>query len=191
MEPYEAYCKYLAIQLHFNSPTYDYFRYNGKIRADPTKFDVRKDKYMYYRLSKKENVELFLASNFLREEKIWIGNLLSEEKYMNNFKSAQKTIQSLEYTVKTELSEFDDWSEALSVSINGDYPKLFDAYKKGRVSPETLLIVMELNDLSRYWQSHISDKVVYPRQMNRLEKYRSFFTYDRVKYNNILLDMFA
>lgn len=191
MEPYEAYCKYLAIQLHFNSPTYDYFKYNGKVRTDPTKFDVRKDKYMYYRLSKKENVELFLASNFLREEKIWIGNLLSEEKYMTNFKSAQKTIQSLEYTVKTELSQFDSWDEALSVPLNGDYPKLYNAYKKGRASPETLLIVYELNDLSRYWQSHISDKIIYPRQINRLLKYRSFFQYDRAKYNRILLDMYS
>ena len=40
MEPFEAYQKYLALKLHFDSESYDYFKYRGKTNAKRDKFDV-------------------------------------------------------------------------------------------------------------------------------------------------------
>ena len=31
MAPFEVYCEYLALKLHFSNPKYDYFKYNKKV----------------------------------------------------------------------------------------------------------------------------------------------------------------
>ena len=43
VEPYEAYVKYLALKSHFSDLNYDFFKYNGKVKAWRSTFDVRKD----------------------------------------------------------------------------------------------------------------------------------------------------
>jgi hypothetical protein len=30
MDPFEAYCKYIALKNHFTQKNYDYFKYNGE-----------------------------------------------------------------------------------------------------------------------------------------------------------------
>ena len=52
MEPFEVYQKYLALRTHFKSDSYDYFRYHGKLKGNRDKFETRKDKYHFYKLSK-------------------------------------------------------------------------------------------------------------------------------------------
>ena len=52
MSPFEAYKLYTAIKNHFTTESYDYFKYNGKVRASEHTFETRKDKYMFYKLSK-------------------------------------------------------------------------------------------------------------------------------------------
>ena len=44
-EGYDAYCLYLAINNHFHSDSYDFFKYNGKVSAKLESFMKRKDKY--------------------------------------------------------------------------------------------------------------------------------------------------
>ena len=53
MTGYEAYCLYNSLKLHFNSDSYDYFRYNGKISSSIEAFENRKDKYHFYKLSRR------------------------------------------------------------------------------------------------------------------------------------------
>ena len=43
-ESYEAYQIYIGIKLHFDSATYDFFKYNGKTSVTPKSFFARKDK---------------------------------------------------------------------------------------------------------------------------------------------------
>ena len=55
MTPFESYKTFLAVKSHFTT-SYDYIKYNGKVNATQSSFEVRKDKYQYYKLSKqKEN----------------------------------------------------------------------------------------------------------------------------------------
>jgi len=50
--PFEVYQKYLSLKQHFNRNEYDYFKFNGRVRANESSFDKRKDKYHFIRLSK-------------------------------------------------------------------------------------------------------------------------------------------
>jgi len=62
MEPYEVYQKYLALKTHLKNDSYDYFKYHGKLKGDRSKFETRKDKYHFYKLSKlKQQVDFMVA----------------------------------------------------------------------------------------------------------------------------------
>ena len=50
---FAAYALWNALKLHFTSDSYDYFKYNGKTSISVTSFENRKDKYHFYKLSRK------------------------------------------------------------------------------------------------------------------------------------------
>jgi hypothetical protein len=189
MEPFEAYKIYTAISLHFSSSSYDYFKYRGSVKTSRDKFEMRNDKYFYHKLAKIEDLELFLANAFLRESKIWIGNIF-DAKYLLYHAEALKRQQSLEYIFKTEMSKFDSLNDCLNV--NGDnYPVALTCYKRHEVSPETLVILNGVLSVFDYWSGAMSDKIVWPKIKQSLVKYSGFVKYDKTKYNQVLLDMFS
>ena len=63
MTPFEVYTKYIALKNHFSQERYDYFTYGGKVRAKESSFEIRKDKYFFYKLSKHKDIENFLLAN--------------------------------------------------------------------------------------------------------------------------------
>lgn len=188
MDAFDAYKMFTAIKLHFSSPSYDYFKYNGSVRVNESKFECRNDKYFYHKLSKKQNLELFLASNLFENNNLWVGNLFEDE-YNQRFKQAQKKQQSLTYVFDSDMSQFDNLDEALTVS-NGNYPKILNMYKRGEVSAETLIILNAALRLFEYWDANISDKVLWPKTKQSLVKYGSFLKFDKNKYNQLLVDKF-
>ena len=69
VRPFEVYQKYLSLKQHFNKTNYDYFKFNGKVRANESSFDRRRDKHHFVRLSKiykEEDLTKFLVSNFVK-----------------------------------------------------------------------------------------------------------------------------
>ena len=53
MTGYEAFGIYQALKLHFTTDSYDFFKYNGKTNVSVNAFENRKDKYHFYKLSRK------------------------------------------------------------------------------------------------------------------------------------------
>ena len=92
---YEAFGLYQALKLHFTTETYDYFKYHGKTSVSITSFENRKDKYHFYKLSRKytnkEDLINFIVANFIEDERSWVGTLLQEEADMN-FRKRQKIL---------------------------------------------------------------------------------------------------
>ena len=69
VEPFEVYQKYLSLKQHFSKKDYDYFKFNGKVRASASSFEKRKDKHHFIRLSKiykDEEITKFFVSNFVK-----------------------------------------------------------------------------------------------------------------------------
>ena len=189
MEPFEAYKKYLALKQHFTRDSYDYFKYNGKVNAKSTSFDVRKDKYMFYKLSKKKDVEGYLIANMLNSDKSWIGDLLSsesEEVYINWLKRQE----SLSYVFQNDLSKLDDDMNLNFKSKDGEYPLALVLYFRNEICLETLIIINEILNIFKHWNKTIKDTVVWPDIFKKCQKYQSFLKFDKRTYVNLLKSRF-
>ena len=78
---YETFQLYNALKLHFTG-NYDFFKYNGKSNVSVDSFERRKDKYHFYKLSRKypnkEEMKNFLVANFVENDQMWVGDLLND-----------------------------------------------------------------------------------------------------------------
>lgn len=188
MEAFDAFKKYLALKLYFKNDSYDYFKYNGSVNVQKSKFECRNDRYFFHKLSKKSDLELFLVVNLMDNPDTWIGKLFDQD-CEDRFKQTKKRIESLTYTFKEDMSQFDSLDEAFVVR-NGDYPKLLNMYRRGEVSPETLCILNSTVKIFDYWDSQISDTIVWPRTKSQLVKYSKFIHIDKKKFNDLLKQLF-
>ena len=78
MTPYEAYQTFLAIKQHFTS-SYDFFKYGGKVKANASSFDQRRDKFYFQKLARHRDLRGFLVSNFIDRDIKWVGELITDE----------------------------------------------------------------------------------------------------------------
>jgi len=191
MTGYEAFSIYHTLKLHFTSD-YDYFKYNGKCNISRTTFENRKDKYHYYKLSRKFNQkeELidFIVSNFVEESVTWIGDLLLEEAQQKYLKR-QKVIQSLSYTFENECKDlFNDTKDPNKVLkvIGGEYPLLLIKGLRKEISIETIVILNKILKFVPIWTQQITDTIRWPDYRRKCEKYASFLPEDVVKFKLIL-----
>ena len=81
LSAYETYCLYLAIKSHFTTQSYDYHKYQGKVKASKESFDIRKDRFLFQKLSRKysnDQMNDFLISNCIKGKK-WVGEFLDDD----------------------------------------------------------------------------------------------------------------
>jgi hypothetical protein len=186
---YEAFCLYSGLKLHFTS-SYDYFKYNGKVRVTVDAFDNRKDKYFFHKISRRysnEEFEQFLVANFLHEPGVWIGKLLDEEAN-TRYVEYQKNIQSLGYTFENQCKDLfdmlDDPNEILKTS--GEHPILLKKALRGEVSIQTVFILNSLLNFFPMWKNKITDTIVWPNYEKLISNYSGFLKFDSTKYRLIL-----
>jgi len=192
MTGYEAFSLYNSLKLHFSQQTYDYFKYNGKSNISVNSFENRKDKYHFYKLSRKytnkEDLVNFIVANFIEDEKSWVGPLLQEEADMN-FRKRQKVIQSLSYTFENDcILIFEDCilnpNEVLKT--DGDYPVLLTKTLRKEIQVESLCLLNQILGFFPMWTSKINDTIRWPEVRRKCIKYTSFLPQDSVKYKLIL-----
>jgi hypothetical protein len=189
---YEAFGLYQALKLHFTTDSYDYFKYNGKTSISVTSFENRKDKYHFYKLSRKytnkEDLINFIVANLIEDEKSWVGVLLQEEADII-YRKRQKVIQSLSYTFENDcILIFEDCilnpNEVLKT--DGDYPVLLTKALRKELQIETLCILNQILGFIPMWTNKINDTIRWPEYRRKCIKYASFLPQDIVKYKLIL-----
>jgi len=189
VEPYEAYVKYLALKSHFSDKNYDYFKYNGKVKAWRTTFEQRKDKYFFYKLSKKKDPVEYLVANFIGSNDFYIGNIRSDESdqvYME----LKKRIESLGYTFKSDLSKMkEDFNSNIIVPEN-EHPYLLRLYMRGDICIETLTLINKCCKMFDYWDKELSDDIMWPDIKLKAIKYDPFMSVDINKYRDIIISKF-
>jgi len=183
MDPYETYQKYLALKTHFKSDTYDYFKYHGKLKGDRTRFEVRKDKYYFYKMSKMRHAEDFMVANFIANANFWPGDINSESA-LRVYNEWMKRRDSLGYLFETEIQNMDDDFDSNLKVAKGQHPRLFVLYLRGVISPETMIILNQLTEFFSYWDKRMGEDLVWPDEHKKLKKYQPFFL------NNVDLDRF-
>jgi hypothetical protein len=174
-----------ALKLHFTSK-YDYVKYSGKTNVTKDQFMLRKDKFQFYKLSRKykrEELFGFFVSNMLVNPKIWVGDLLSEDAE-SEYKVWQKTQQSLSYVFEQDLHKlFDSVNnpEELLRVVDGQYPLLYNLYMQDMCAKETLIILNEQLNFFPMWVKKVEDDIIFPEFVKSCEKYKPFLNYDKPK----------
>ena len=190
-EGYDAYTLYLGIKLHFYSKDYDFVKYNGKVKSDINSFLKRKDKYHFgelYRTYKNELQDFYIANLSLKDK--WAGDLLDNE-CEKVYKEWKKRNQKLTYMFNTEVSDLlrkRNIQKVLEVK-NGQHPILLKEFLAKKISLETICIMDEIIGFTKDWDRLISEKVVYPDVMLKINKYKSFISYDHNTYKKELIEL--
>ena len=184
-EGFDAYKTYLALKQHFTSD-YDYFKYNGKVRAKSESFLKRNDKFFFRKLQKKyskdELVEFFV-SNFIVGGNNWIGNLISKESE-DNYANWRKSSESITYNFHNDLCWLSDYCSKNDISANdlivvnkNDHPILLKLFLQNKITTETVIILDSVLGFVRYWNAKIDD-IIWDEKKRLLNNYKSFVRYD-------------
>jgi hypothetical protein len=188
---YEAFGIFQALKLHFTSDTYDFFKYNGKSKVSVDAFENRKDKYHFYKLSRRltnrDDLIMFIVANFVQNENVWVGDLLTEESE-TIYRERQRVIQSLSYIFENDCKViFEDCKDPNEVlSSSGDYPSLLTMALRKEISIETLIVLNSILQFLPMWNKKIADTIRWPTYRRTIVKYSEFLPKDVTKFKMIL-----
>ena len=191
MTPFEAYCDFLAIKRHFQNENYDYFRYNGKLKLTNESFESRKDKFYFYKLSKKKHAKELILANMLKDTSIWVGDLVQEKACDDEYLKWKQRQESMTYNYQKDLDELDDEFDKNLVVENGEYPILLKKYFHGKVSIDTMVVLNKLVNYIPKWTKEINDTVIWPNERLKILKYEPFVKMDIFKLKKITINRFA
>lgn len=193
MTGYEAFCLYSSLKLHFTTESYDFFKYNGKVSTSVEAFENRKDKWYFYKLSRrfnnKEQGQDFLVANFVTDSNAWIGNLLQNDAELY-YRVRQSVIQSLTYAFTNDITNLfrtfeGDHNEILKCH-DGQYPYLLQRFLHEGISIESMCILNSVLNFLPAWDKKINDTIRYPKISMMFKKYTPFIPIDNTKFKLIL-----
>lgn len=187
---FDAYEMYHGLKLHF-SGNYDFVKYRGKTNVTKEQFMLRKDKFSFYKLSRKykrEELFGFYVANFLKNPKIWINELLMEDAD-SEYKLWLRIQQSLSYIFEQNLDylfEQVNVPDELLKVVDGQYPLLYNLHLQDKVYLETVIILDDIMNFIPMWSKKVDDDIIFPDFIKKCEKYKPFLNYDKVKMKKIL-----
>lgn len=186
MTGFEAYHVFNSLRLHFQSETYDYFKYHKKVKTSVQAFRQRKDQYFYEKLAKHRDVERFVLANMIDGDYAkWIGGLVQEKVSEDIYLTWLKRQQSLSYMFSEELNKVPDLEQAVKVT-NGQHPLLLKMFLDHSISYETIIILSAFGKFLEHWDEKIDEKFLWPTISLKIRKYRPFISFDREKMKNII-----
>ena len=188
-EGYDAYCLYLAINNHFYSDSYDYFKYNGKVSAKLESFMKRKDKYHFAKLSRKYNDELkdFLVANFSKK-KYYVRDLLEME-CEKNYTEFKKRKQKLTYLITEEMRYLFDKYKHIDFCIgikDGQHSNILREYLGGRITAETFVAVDKICGIFNDYDTMVNENFIWPKTRKRLDSLAPFLELEDKKLQIVL-----
>ena len=193
MMPFDAYREYLALKNHFTKDSYDYFKYNKKVRATVQSFYKRKDRMWFEKISRQKSdqeVVDFFVANFVScpdPETLWIGEMIKDGE--GRYQNWQKKIQSLSYFFKEEskvLFEENKFQDVFKCSKG--HPVLLKKYLRGQLSLETLVLLDKIFGYSKNFDKKFQDPV-WETVSRRIKKYNPFLNIDVLGYRKILKEI--
>jgi hypothetical protein len=184
-DAFRTYIDYLALKRHFTTKTYDYHKYNGKVKASFDSFQTRKDAFFFHKLSQNQNRNKLLLSNIVHNPNTWVGDLF-EQAAEDVYLAWKKRIDGLTYQFQQDLKLLDDDYKSNFLVKEGQHPKLMSLFLQRKVSLETFTIITNLSNVLTYWDENVVDKVVAGDKILLSRKYFPFLEIDRKKFSSII-----
>ena len=188
-EGFDAYCLYLAINNHFNTESYDFFKYNGKVPVKLPAFLKRNDKYHFAKLAREHRDELkdFLVTN-LSKQKYYVKNLLDNE-CIDNYKEFKKRKQKLTYTITEDMrylyDSYDTLDDVLEVQ-NGQHSVILKEFLGKNIQAETFIAFDNMFKIFEDYDEMIQEQFIWPKVKVRLNKLKPFIEYEPQKIRLIM-----
>lgn len=176
MKASEAYQEYCAIKAHFERPSYDYFKYNGKVRAG--NYEKRNDKHVFFRLSR--------AFNKVTLQEYLLANQLADQRYVMNFTKEnwlewKKKIVRLHdvYTKDLEvivalMKERNLTAKEVFKVNSGEHPIFFRLLLGGFIQIETFVIMNMVASFISVYDSKMEDDPTWNQWSLKVKKYSPF-----------------
>ena len=196
---FDVYRSYLAMKQHWTKENFDYFQYDGKVRAKEETYQQRNDFYFFEtiarKLSKKEIEEYLLANFALAEDptRVWIGDIKRSGK--DQWLVWQKLHQRLSYTVEQDLEALVLHMEKEGLSFNqifeanGGHPELLRLVIQKKIHLETLIILDMVLKFVPKWDRNLHDPL-WESMSFKIRKYKPFLSIPVTKYKKLMVEKF-
>lgn len=171
MSPEEAHCLFTALKLHFNSDTYDFHKFKGKVKATLKPND--RFFYLYKKLGEygKEEAISLILSNIIIKPKLFITELFSKEQ-KEELEFWKLRIENKYYILFKELQLLN------KCNIKGN--NILDYYYSKEISLESLCLLHNNHPFEE--TRDITQEAV----LFKIKKYAPFISTDSEKINRIL-----
>ena len=191
MTPFEAFQKYIALKNHFTQKSYDFHKYNGKVKVRVDTFERRKDRYFFAKLAKNKNIVDYLLANFIDGDmNQWVGDIVTDQQSEKIYKQWKARQESLSYRFTQDLSKLKpDFNDNIIVK-DRQHPYLLLLYMQGMICIETLIILDVLSNCFRHWDKNIQENIIWPNIRKKCDRYKPFMSIDPKKYRKIVVDLF-
>lgn len=191
MNAFETYKLYVALKNHFNSDSYDFFKYGGKTRASVNSFETRPDKYFFNKLAKHKDVLHYVLANIIEDNpNVWVGDLANEQQAEDNYRKWLSRQESFTYNFKNDLEKMNsDYNSNLIVE-GSNHPFLLKLFIKKQINIETLVALNDMCEFFSYWNKTIEEDIIWPSIYMKCKKYKPFLRYDKAKLKQIVVDKF-
>ena len=188
------------MKLHFSSPKYDFFQYDGKVNAKEETYQQRNDFYFFETLArkyKKEEIQDLLLATFILSKdptKVWIGDIRTAGR--DRWMAFTKLQQSLNYTVEQDTHSMVEHMDAERYTFNnlfetmGGHPPLLKFYIKQRINLETLIIYDMILGFMKDWDKQLTDPL-WEGLSFKIKKYKSFLSINTSKYRELMKRRFS
>ena len=195
MHGVDVYRTYLAFKQHFSNPKFDFFQYDGKVKAKEETYQQRSDFWFYEVISKKYN-DMEIKERFLSvfvqspdPTKVWIGDIKNNgDKCWFEF---QRRWGSMGYLFMEDLKHLKEVDSNFNnlLSTKDGHPRLLKEYMKGKVMLETILILDIVCGFQKNWDRELRDPLWEPLSQ-LIKNYKPFCSVNRDIYKEHILGVF-
>lgn len=189
MNGFQVFSLTIAIRNHFSLDSYDFFRYNGKVNVSRDKFEQRKDRFHFNKLShiyREGEILDLLVANFRENPKIWALELL-EKPAKDRLLKMVGLRQRIAYAFGNELQILFGKSSNPFKIRGGQNPDILTCFYREEISYETFIILDDLIGFSGKFES-LDDQILWRKKTQLINKYKPFFTYDKERMKTIFVD---
>lgn len=154
---YDAYVTYLAFKLHFSSNTYDFFRFNGKTKANLSSFNSRKDRYHFEKIAAKISKDTFIERmliQYLENTNFWIKDILTADNKSRHL-VWRGYVESFPYSFRSELGKIKEYCLLNEIGYSElfktkgiTHPLIFKMYLRKTIRLETFICIDSLIKIS-------------------------------------------
>ena len=147
---YDAYVTYLAFKLHFSSKTYNFFKFNGKTKANLISYESRKDRYHFEKIAARISRDTFIERmlvEYLDNQNFWIKDILTADNKARHL-VWRGYIESFHYSFKSELGKIKEYCLLNEIEYKDlfktkgvTHPLIFKLFLKKEIRLETFICI--------------------------------------------------